>query len=245
MAPLPSPRFSTATLTFLRALRRHNDSEWFRAHKDAYEQHVRGPMIAVVERLAVDFARFAPELVASQKVSLFRPYRDTRFSEDKRPLKTHVSAVFPRRGLAKHEGAGLYLEVNCERVLVAGGLHDPQTAQLHRLRKYIVEHHVQFRSLVESVAFRRAFGRIEGNALQRVPRGFPADHPAAEYLKLRQFLAFHEAPAQFCASPRFYATVVRLFELLAPVIRFLNEPLVAAAATLDPLSQLARPVAPV
>ena len=235
MASATSPRFTNATLTFLRALRRNNNSDWFRARKDIYEANVRAPMIAVIERLAADFARFAPEIVASPKVSMFRPYRDTRFSEDKRPLKTHVSAVFPCRGLARHEGAGLYLEVNCERVLVAGGLHTPQTPELQRLREHLADNYLEWRALVESPSFRRAFGRIQGESLARIPRGFPPDHPAAEYLKLRQFLAFREYPAAFCTSARFYPAVVRLFERLAPLIRFLNEPLLAAARPADPL----------
>ncbi len=236
MARATLPRFSNATLTFLRALRRHNDSEWFRARKPDYEAHVRGPMIAVIDRLAVDFARFAPDLVASQKASLFRPYRDTRFSADKRPLKTHVSAVFPCRGLARHQGAGLYLEVNCDRVLVAGGIHDADTAELQGVREHLAENYRQWRALVESPSFRRAWGRIRGESLVRVPRGFPADHPAADYLKLRQFLGWREFPAAFCTSARFYPTVVRLFAQLAPVIRFLNEPLLAAAPRPDPLT---------
>ncbi len=224
-----SPRFSDATITFLRALRRHNDREWFRAHKDAYERDVRRPMVAVIDRLAIDFQRFARELMAAEKVSLYRPYRDTRFSPDKRPLKTFVSAVFPCRGLAKHEGAGLYLEVNCERVLVAGGLYAPQPNHLQRLREHLAEHHHQFRAIVESPSFTRAFGSLSGDRLTRVPRGFAGDHPAGQFLKHRQFLAGREYEASFCASPRFYATVVRLFEVMAPFVRFLNEPLLATA----------------
>ncbi len=229
MPAASSPRFSTATLAFLRSLRRHNDREWFKARKDQYEQHVRGPMIAVVERLAIDLRGFAPELVASVKASLYRPYRDTRFSEDKRPLKTHVSAVFPCRGLGKHQGAGLYLEVNCDNVLMAGGIYAPERLEIQRLREHLAENYLQWLALVESPSFRRSFGHIDGESLQRVPRGFLPDHPAAAYLKLKQFLAGREFPAAFCASPRFYPTLVRLFEQLAPVIRFLNEPLLAAA----------------
>jgi uncharacterized protein (TIGR02453 family) len=241
MSSPASPRFSRATLAFLRALGRNNDGEWFRARKATYEQHVHGPMVTLVERLAVDFARFAPEIVASPQVSLYRPYRDTRFCEDKRPLKTHVSAVFPCRGLGRHEGAGLYLEVNCACVLVAGGIYAPQGPQLQRLREHLAENFLQWRALVESPSFRRSFGRITGDSLRRVPRGFPADHPAADYLKQRQFLAGREHPAAFCASPRFYPTVVRLFAILAPVIRFLNEPLLAAPRPVNPLS-LSSPV---
>lgn len=236
MAAALSPRFSNQTLAFLRALRRNNDREWFRARKDAYEEHVRGPMAALVERLAGDLARFAPELVATPKVSLFRPYRDTRFSEDKRPLKTNVAAVFPCRGLRKHQGAGLYVAVDCDTVIVAGGLHTPQPPELQRVRQHIAANYVRFRALVESPAFRRSLGGLQGESLKRVPRGFAADHPAAQYLKRRQFLGWREFPAAFATSPRFYATVVRSFEQMAPFIRFLNEPLLAAAPGRDPLA---------
>ena len=81
----PAPRFSVETLRFLRALKRNNRREWFNAHRDDYEAYVRRPMTAIVERLAEDFRAVAPELVASPKVSIYRIYRDTRFSENKTP----------------------------------------------------------------------------------------------------------------------------------------------------------------
>jgi len=99
--------FTPRSLAFLRALKRHNDREWFRERKSEYEQHVRGPMLEVLARLADDFPSFAPEVISDPRVSLYRIYRDTRFSADKSPLKTHISAHFPTRGFAKGEGAGL------------------------------------------------------------------------------------------------------------------------------------------
>lgn len=217
--------FSPKTLSFLRALKRHNDRDWFRAHREEYERSVRAPMVALVERVAGDLATFAPELVASPRVSLYRIYRDTRFSADKSPFKTHAAAIFPCRGLGKHEGAGLYIEVGPTRVLAAGGMYMPQTTQLQFVREHLASNFTQFRSLVEAPSFRKRLGPIEGEKLSRVPRGFPADHPAAEYLKLRQFLAGREFPPAFATSPRFYTMVVGVFRQLAPVIRFLNEPL--------------------
>src|SRR5688572_25966106 len=138
MTPLPQFKsFTPKALAFLRALKRNNDREWFKARKDQYEEHVRGPMIALIERLAGDFSTFAPDLVASPKVSLYRIYRDTRFSENKAPLKTHVAAVFPCRSLPKHQGAGLYLEVAPGWVWVGGGMHAPETPQLQAVREHI------------------------------------------------------------------------------------------------------------
>ena len=93
--------------------------------KPQYEQHVRGPMIGLLERLAGDLPRFAPELISDPRVSLYRIYRDTRFSEDKTPLKTHVAAHFPARGFPRGEGSGLYVEVAPTWVWIGGGLYMP------------------------------------------------------------------------------------------------------------------------
>lgn len=220
-----APRFSPEAIAFLRALKRHNDREWFRARKERYDALLRGPMVSLIERLAADFRSFAPDLVADPRTSLYRIYRDTRFSENKAPLKTHVAAVFPCRGLAKHQGAGLYLEVAPQWVWIGGGMYAPDTSQLHVVREHIASNGRRLRAIVESPAFRRTVGRLQGEQLQRVPRGFPKDHESAEYLRFRQFLAGAEFPARFAASPRFYGGVLNVFRHLAPLTRFLNEPL--------------------
>lgn len=222
-----APRFSEKSLAFLRALKRHNDREWFKARKDQYELVLRAPMIEIIERLADDFRDFAPDHVASPKVSLYRIYRDTRFAGNKAPLKTHIAAVFPRRGLPKHQGAGLYFEVAPQWVWIGGGMYAPEPAQLLRVREHIAANVRRLRSVVESPGFRRHLGPLSGERLQRVPRGFHREHEAAEYLKHRQFLAARELPAEFATSPRFYAGLVDTFRRIAPLVAFLNEPLVA------------------
>jgi len=226
MAAVPSPRFGDATLAFLRALRRHNDRDWFRAHKDTYERHVRGPMVALVQRLAADLPRFAPELVASQKVSLYRPYRDTRFSEDKKPLKTHAAAVFRTRQLPKPQGAGLYFEIAPGWVWIGGGMWRPEPPELVRLRAHIADTWPEIRDITRAAPFRRRFEELSGDTMTRVPRGYPADHPAAQFLKYRQFYGGAEFPASLAHSREFYPTLLATFKALMPLVRFLNEPLV-------------------
>jgi uncharacterized protein (TIGR02453 family) len=220
-----APRFSDRTLKFLRALKRNNRREWFNAHKDEYEAHVRQPMAAIVERLAEDFREFAPELVASPKVSMYRIYRDTRFSENKTPYKTHVAAVFPTRGLLKHEGAGLYFHISPDEVWVGGGMYSPQPAQLYAVREHIAGNLRELRAIVESPGFRRHVGQLEGETLTRVPRGFAKDHEAAEYLKHRHFIAGAEFPPALAASPKLYASLLTIFRQVIPLSRFLNRPL--------------------
>ena len=222
MTPL---RFSPRALSFLRALKRNNDREWFKARKEQYDELLRAPMLAIIDALARDFRTFAPDAMASPKVSMYRIYRDTRFSEDKSPLKTHVAAMFPWRGLAKHAGAGMYFHVALDGVWVGGGMYAPDTSQLQAEREHIAANIKRFRAIVESPRFKRVLGTLDGDQLQRVPRGFPKDHEAAAYLRYRQFLGGKEFPAQFACSPGFYNGIVGVFREVAPLVKFLNEPL--------------------
>jgi len=222
-----TPRFTPTTLRFLRALKRNNNRDWFKARKDQYDASVREPMIEVINALAADFRRFAPELVASPQKSMYRIYRDTRLSENKTPLKTHVAAGFPWRGLPRHEGAGLYFEVAHGWVWAGGGMWAPQPPQLLRVREHISSTYPQIQRLSRTTTFRRHLGELQGDRLSRVPRGFSKDDPAAEYLKLYRFVAGREFPASLATSAEFYPTLVRTFKALMPLVRFLNEPLVA------------------
>jgi uncharacterized protein (TIGR02453 family) len=218
--------FSSKTISFLRSLKRHNDREWFRARKDEYERLVREPMVEVIERLAEDFRTVAPELIASPKQSLFRIYRDTRFSDDKRPLKTHVAAVFRTRQLPKPQGAGLYFEIAPGWVWIGGGMWRPEQPELVKRREHIAETWPEIRDITRARPFRSRFEELSGETLTRVPRGYPADHPAVEFLKHKQFYGGAEFPASLAYSTRFYPTLLAAFAALMPLVRFLNEPLI-------------------
>ena len=217
--------FTPKTLAFLRALKRNNDREWFRARKGDHERHVRQPMIEVIERLAVDFRGFAPELVADPKVSLFRVYRDTRFSGDTAPLKTTAGARFPARGLGRGQGAGLYFEVAPDWVWIGGGFYMPSTPDLQAIRQEIAATHPRLHRIVTAPAFTRAVGELFGERLSRVPRGYRKDEPAAHYLQFKQFLAGVEYEASFATSPRFYGELLKVFTAVTPLVRFINRPL--------------------
>jgi len=223
-----TPRFTNDTIRFLKAIERNNDREWFKARKDEYERCVRGPMLAVIEQLARDFRQFAPELVASPKASLYRVYRDTRFSADKTPLKTQAAAVFPWRGLRRHEGAGLYFEIAPGWVWAGGGMYAPQPPQLVRVRTHVAETWPAVRTIVRRGSFTRHVGTLDGERTVRVPRGFAADHPAAEFLKYRQFLAGREFPSALASSDEFYPTLLATFRAVTPLVRFLNRGVMAA-----------------
>jgi len=214
--------FTKKTLAFLRALKRNNDREWFRARKADYEEHVRAPMVALLGDLARDLRAFAPDLVSDPRVCLFRIYRDTRFSGDKRPLKTNVAAHFPSRKFPKGEGAGLYVEVAPQWVWIGGGIYMPSSTELHAIRASIAEDHRRFHRVVSAPAFRTAVGALGGDRLTRVPRGYLKDHPAADYLRHKQFIGGREYPADFAVSRRFYPELISVFKGVAPLVSFLN-----------------------
>jgi uncharacterized protein (TIGR02453 family) len=231
--------FTPKTLSFLRALKRNNSRDWFHARRDEYESRVRGPMIAVIERLAEDFRRMAPEIAADPKTSLFRQWRDTRFSENKAPLKTNIAATFPNRTLGRMNGAGLYFEVAPTWVWIGGGIYAPDGPQLQAIRTHVCERHAELDRIVRSAAFRK-LGGLKGERLTRVPRGFDRDHPAAIYLQHKQFLGSREEVAEFATRPGFYKQLLATFTTLVPLCRFLNEPLLARADR-DPSRFMAAP----
>ena len=224
-----APRFRPEALTFLRALKRNNRREWFhRARRRVRRARPRADDRRSSNGWRSIFARSRRSSSQVRSVSLYRMYRDTRFSANKTPYKTHIAAhAFRSRGLPKHEGAGLYFHVAPDDVWIGGGMYAPQPPQLHAVREHIA---ANVSACARSSSRRRsakAFGALEGEQLQRVPRGFPKDHEAAEFLKHRQFLAGVELPSGFATSPRILSAPDRVFRRVVPLVRFLNEPLVA------------------
>jgi uncharacterized protein (TIGR02453 family) len=220
--------FTPKTLSFLRSLKRNNDREWFRARRQQYETHVRGPMVDVIARLSDDLRLCAPEFVADEKTSLFRPYRDTRFSENKAPLKTNIAARFPHRVLGRGNGAGLYFEVAPGWVWIGGGIWAPEPPHLQAIREHIAEHHRTLDKIVSDSAFKK-LGGLKGDCLTRVPRGFAKDHPAAPFLVFRQFMGVREEPGEFALRRSFYRELLDTFKIFVPLCRFVNEPLLNRA----------------
>ena len=104
-------------------------------------------------------------------------------------------------------------------------MYAPDTSQLQAEREHIAANHRRLRSIIESPAFRRNVGHLEGQKLQRVPRGFAKDHPAADLLRHRQFLGGRDFPSTFACSPRFYPDLLKVFRAVAPLAAFLTEPL--------------------
>ncbi len=223
--------FRPEALTFLRNLTRHNDREWFTPRKAQFEAELKEPMLAVVRKVTEAMADFAPNHVRPAEKSLFRIYRDTRFSSDKRPYKTHVAAWWSHQGLAKTSGAGYYFHVSAKEMVIAAGSYMPEKDQLAAIRHWLLDNHAEFRELLRSAALRKVFSEFEGNALTRPPKGFPKEHPALDLVQCRQWGLHATLPAEAALDPKLVATVIRYFKLAAPVVDALNTPLAAALSS--------------
>ena len=132
--------------------------------------------------------------------------------------------MFPHRGGDRHTSAGLYLEVSPEWVFAGGGLYMPDSQGLHRIRERIAGDVRGFARVVNAPALKKA-GGLQGESLKRVPRGFAPDHPAADYLKMKQFLVWRQWPPELATSPRFWTEVLTTFRATAPLLRYLNDAL--------------------
>jgi uncharacterized protein (TIGR02453 family) len=222
------PYFQPAALTFLRNLAKHNDRAWFQPRKTQFEAELRDPMLAIVRKITDAMMDFAPNHVRPAEKSLFRIYRDTRFSNDKRPYKTHIAAWWRHEGLAKTSGAGYYFHVSAKEVIIAAGAYMPEKEQLAAIRHWLLDHHAEFKKLLQRPAVRRTFDEFEGNALTRPPKGFPCEHPGMDLIRCRQWGLAAELPAKTALKKDIAETVIRYFKIAAPVVDALNTPIAAA-----------------
>ena len=221
------PGFPAEGMAFLRSLKRNNRREWFQPRKHIYDEKVRGPMVALVSALTAAMTKFAPDYAREPEAAVYRIYRDTRFSPDKTPYKTHVAAIFQRRGLDKHASAGLYFSVSPETVEIAGGVYMPTPDELRAIRSYMVDHHQEFRRIVRGRTLRALMGELMGAELTRVPKGFDGEHPSADLVRRKQWLLDVELDAGLATGPKLYAELVKRLRAMIPFVEFLNAPLVA------------------
>src|SRR3989449_11405530 len=187
--------FSTATLTFLRGLKRHNDRAWFEAHRADYEAQVKQPMRELIEEMDVRLTRFAPEIIGEPKRSMFRIYRDIRFSPDKSPYKTHASCWFYHRDgsravgrEAEGAGAGFYFQIAPGDSFVGGGMWMPPRDALLKLREAIADDPTRFtRIATDRRLVRRLCGLSMAAALRPGPRGVAPEHAGGPGVQFHSF----------------------------------------------------------
>lgn len=220
-----SVHFTPKGLSFLKGLKRHNDRAWFDERKPLYEQELKAPMLALIEEVNAGLLKFAPEHVRPAPKIMLRIYRDIRFSADKSPYKTHLAAWWARKGLEKTSGGGFYFHLDPNEIHLAAGVYMPEREQLLAIRGHIAEHHLRFRKLLSAKKLAATLSPMDGQAMARGPKGYPADHPAMDLLQQRQWGLSAVLSADQALQPTLAKTIVEHFRLAAPLVAFLNEPL--------------------
>src|SRR6185312_700255 len=218
------PGFSPDALAFLRSLKRNNRREWFQPRKEKYEALIKEPMLELIGCLNEEFARFAPEYITPPHKAIYRIYRDTRFSKDKTPYKTHISAIFPRCTARKREGSVFYFHFTEKELLVFGGVYAPERDELLAYRTLLQEHYEEFQAILAERNIKRTLGGLQGEQLTRMPKGFPVDHPAEHLLRHRQWFLEATLSNKSLTSKKVVQEIASRFELMAPFVEFLNRP---------------------
>lgn len=208
------------TLNFTVDLEANNNRDWFNTHKSRYEA-AREDFIQFMEALLEKLSPVEPALGQQKaKDTLFRIYRDVRFSHDKRPYKDHICAYLTTEG-RKSIKPGWYIHIKGgNKSFLAGGLWMPPAPQLKALRQEIDYNLDEFEALLQKASFKKYFGKIEGEQLKSAPKGYAADHPAIEHLKRKSLNVSHTLTDKQVTSPDFLKYCTEVLTAMKPVNDF-------------------------
>lgn len=219
--------FPPEAMHFMRGLARNNNRQWFQPRKHLFDTHVREPMLQLVSAINRELVRFAPEYVTDPAKAVFRIYRDTRFDPDKTPYKDHIAASFGRRGLEKKGAGSFFFSINPKQIEIAGGVYHPVPEAMLAIRTHLAETHKEFRRLLENRKLREVLGDLQGDKLSRVPKGFDAAHPAADFIKHKDWILFSSLDPALATTPGLFPELIVRFRAITPVLNYLNTPLLA------------------
>ena len=209
------------TLEFLKALKRHNNRDWFESHRPQY-QSARSEFEAFITALIQELAPVEGLGGLSAKDCLFRLNRDLRFSKDKSPYKTHMSAYIAPGG-RKSRRLGYYVHVSPgDQSMIAGGMHEPEPQQLASWRQAIDRDPGPFKRIIHEKTFRRYFGEVSGEKLKTAPKGYPRDHPQLELLRLKQVTAMRPIPDKDLLGRSLVQETLRTFRAMKPFLSYLE-----------------------
>jgi uncharacterized protein (TIGR02453 family) len=215
--------FTPAAFAFLRQLKSHNDREWFLANRERYVSDVEAPLLRFITDLAPHLRRISPAIVVDPRRtggSMYRIYRDTRFSTDKSPYKTHVAAHFAHeRKRDVPSVTGFYLHLEPGDCMGGGGIYHPDSPTLARIRLGIVQQSKAWR------AVRQTTPNLEGERLARAPAGFDPAHPFIGDLRLKDFYAITAFSQKDVCGPKFLERYVECCRDAAPLLSFLSKTL--------------------
>ena len=220
------PHFRPALFTYLRDLEKNNNRDWFNDNKQRFLDNVRDPALQFISDFGPRLEKISPHFKADPRPSggsLFRIYRDVRFSKDKSPYKTWVAVQFRHKQGKDVHAPGFYLHLAPGNVLAGVGIWRPDGPSLKKIRDAIAADPARWKRLMASKGFSR-FKR-EGDRLKRPPKGYDAEHPLIEDLKYKDFIGMAKLTQKAATSADFLSQYTKLCRSGAPVVKFLSEAL--------------------
>jgi uncharacterized protein (TIGR02453 family) len=219
--------FGPELFSFLEDLRANNNREWFAANKHRYEEQLLEPALDFIEAFAPRLERISPHFRADARPSggsLFRIYRDTRFSNDKSPYKTNLGIHFRHERAKDAHAPGYYLHIGPGEVFGGGGIWHPGTEAATRIREAILADSERWRRATRVGAFAKRF-ELGGDTLKRVPPWADAEHPFAVDLKRKDFFGSARLSESEVVAPDFVDEYARICRAATPLMQFLCEAL--------------------
>ncbi|MBS0470499.1 MAG: DUF2461 domain-containing protein [Proteobacteria bacterium] len=213
---------------FFKELKANNERGWFESNKQRYRDSVQAPMAQFIGAMAPELRKISKNFVADPRPvggSMFRIYRDVRFSKDKRPYKEHAACHFRYAGAKDVHAPGYYMHFGDDRVYFGGGMYMPDAPALGHIRDAIVKSPVKWKAVLGDKAFAKTFGGLgggeDGHKLTRPPRGYDPAHPFIEDIKRKSFFAMHESGLKLAQSAKLVPAVAETFRAATPLMKFL------------------------
>ncbi len=217
--------FTPKLFSFLRELDANNDREWFKAHQDEYERHIREPALDFINDFAKPLARISSHYVADSRTvggSLFRIQRDTRFSQDKTPYKQNTGMQFRHERARDVHSPGFYLHLQPGESYMGVGIWRPDTATAYAIRAAIDAEPAAWKRATRTKRFTEVF-TLGGDSLARPPKGYAPDHPLIADLKRKDFIASVRLKQSDVTSDHFMDDVTDYCKRATLLVRFLCE----------------------
>ncbi len=217
--------FTSAYNDFFKDLAKHNDREWFAANKKRYERDVKKPFESFITDMILRMQAVDPNCKIEAKDAIFRIYRDTRFSKDKTPYKTQMSAVVSRGGRKDITLEGIYLELGFKHIRMYGGVYQPDKDQLYRIRQEILYNLSDFEKLLNEKKFKARFGEIRGEKNKRLPPEFAEIQDKQPLIANKQFYYFTEFDPKLLTTDGLIDAFFEAYGESKEVRNFLHAPL--------------------
>lgn len=216
----------TSTIRFLKELKKNNQKTWFDQHRKDYEA-AKADFSAFIQQVIDTHGKKDPSIRhLLARDCMFRINRDIRFSKDKSPYKTNFGASINQGGKKSWNSAGYYFHLEPGGAFTGGGIYMPDPDTLRKLRQEMDYNWKDFKKIIRAKKFRDTYGTLDQSpefSLSRVPKGYEADHPAAEYLKLKSLIAMVALKDADLSAKDLVKKTVAAFEALQPLIHFINE----------------------